>query len=596
MAGLSVDLAKIIYLMTFNLYSNTKLVASFFAAALLLGALLVPQYVAHADDDNDQYADYSATQLRDLISDLQSRLKDLQSGSVSSRVQSSSFQRLGSSNSFGSNVSSWFKNYSTFNRNLSRGNRDDDSDGEVSRLQWCLSQTGDYDYDEITGYYGEATERAVQKFQSRFKIVSSGNAISTGFGRVGPKTLTFINRYCKNIENIEVDELSMKVSVDGSKATVIASIPHPTITDDSCSDLLVGTVEWGDGESTEIKRERCPINKYSHTVTHTYEDDGTYTIELTDVSDDAVSEEVEIPSDDDDDDSSSSLRWWYDKDQHKWRWGNSSDDDDDKCESDGEQYREGTRKDEIVVDGETMAIADGEYVCRNGEWKAEGGFPAVDDSDETNSSDDVEVTADLIDRSETEEENNADTEDDNEGEFTLEFEVTADGEDIYVPKDAGFDQSVGLVFSILDENGHKVTGGVSDRSYSSTADEETDSFLVEDGTTETFTLTVVYDPDEIGSYKVRLDRINYSFSDKDEGDYSVQVGRGVQTHLLQIGEATEDADADTSGSRSWWYDKSGGSWRWGFPHGSVLGVSTSASGTLEDLMEALAQLQTILDK
>ncbi|MCH8049912.1 peptidoglycan-binding protein [Patescibacteria group bacterium] len=39
-----------------------------------------------------------------------------------------------------------------------------------------------------TNYFGSLTERAVQKFQAKYGIVSSGTPGTTGYGRFGPKT------------------------------------------------------------------------------------------------------------------------------------------------------------------------------------------------------------------------------------------------------------------------------------------------------------------------------------------------------------------------------------------------------------------------
>lgn len=328
MADLSVYLAKTIFSMTLK-FTNLKLLGAVIVFAMASLVLVAPHNYAHAD--NDDYGDYSASQLRDLINDLKDRLKNLQGGSIEERAQDSSFQVF-KGNSFGQG--SIFK---AFTRNFERGSRDRSENGEVSRLQWCLSKTGDYDYDEITGYYGEVTERAVQKFQSRFNIVSSGNAISTGFGRVGPRTLTFINKYCQGIGD-EVDELVMDVKVAGNKATVVAAIPHPVITDDSCEDLEIGTIDWGDGETTDIERERCPISTYRHTATHTYDEAGTYTVELTSHDNSKVSEEITIEEDDDDDkDEVRSFRWWYDKNAGDWRWGVRGGDDEDEEDSDEDE-------------------------------------------------------------------------------------------------------------------------------------------------------------------------------------------------------------------------------------------------------------------
>lgn len=44
----------------------------------------------------------------------------------------------------------------------------------------------------ITGYFGPATERAVQRFQKKYNIISTGSP-ATGFGVVGPKTRNQLN-------------------------------------------------------------------------------------------------------------------------------------------------------------------------------------------------------------------------------------------------------------------------------------------------------------------------------------------------------------------------------------------------------------------
>lgn len=60
-------------------------------------------------------------------------------------------------------------------------------------LQKVLTAQGLLSADNQTGYYGVLTERAVQEFQKKYGIVSTGNAVTTGFGVVGPKTLVAIN-------------------------------------------------------------------------------------------------------------------------------------------------------------------------------------------------------------------------------------------------------------------------------------------------------------------------------------------------------------------------------------------------------------------
>ena len=69
-------------------------------------------------------------------------------------------------------------------RNLYQGT----SGNDVARLQEFLTQTGDFTYGEITGYYGPVTRAAVERYQCRNGIVCHGDAWSTGYGVVGPKT------------------------------------------------------------------------------------------------------------------------------------------------------------------------------------------------------------------------------------------------------------------------------------------------------------------------------------------------------------------------------------------------------------------------
>ena len=60
---------------------------------------------------------------------------------------------------------------------------------EVTALQQFLA--GDpsiYPEGLITGFYGPLTTRAVERFQTKYGIISSGSPLTTGYGLVGPKT------------------------------------------------------------------------------------------------------------------------------------------------------------------------------------------------------------------------------------------------------------------------------------------------------------------------------------------------------------------------------------------------------------------------
>jgi hypothetical protein len=77
-------------------------------------------------------------------------------------------------------------------RTLSKGSHGDD----VVSLQRYLIKLGLLADDMATGYFGNVTEGAVQKFQQQKQIVTSGTPNATGFGVVGPVTRNTIQS-CK---------------------------------------------------------------------------------------------------------------------------------------------------------------------------------------------------------------------------------------------------------------------------------------------------------------------------------------------------------------------------------------------------------------
>ncbi len=77
-------------------------------------------------------------------------------------------------------------------RTLARGSRGND----VISLQKFLIAQESLGNDLATGFFGPMTEAAVQKWQAQNSIVSYGNAVSTGYGVIGPKTRAAIATRC----------------------------------------------------------------------------------------------------------------------------------------------------------------------------------------------------------------------------------------------------------------------------------------------------------------------------------------------------------------------------------------------------------------
>lgn len=81
-----------------------------------------------------------------------------------------------------------------FNKDLYLGIKD----FQVEILQKFLSKDKTiYPEGQITGYFGPATQRAVQRFQCKYKILCSGSPFSNGYGMVGPTTRAKLNQLYK---------------------------------------------------------------------------------------------------------------------------------------------------------------------------------------------------------------------------------------------------------------------------------------------------------------------------------------------------------------------------------------------------------------
>jgi hypothetical protein len=67
---------------------------------------------------------------------------------------------------------------------------------QVSALQEFLREQGYFTHPSITGYFGPATELALQRWQTQYEVIGYGTPETTGFGVFGPFTRATMFRLC----------------------------------------------------------------------------------------------------------------------------------------------------------------------------------------------------------------------------------------------------------------------------------------------------------------------------------------------------------------------------------------------------------------
>ena len=149
----------------------------------------------------------------------------------------------------------------------------------VSQLQTFLARNASvYPEGKITGYYGSLTTAAVQRFQAKNSIISSGDPASTGYGRVGPKTLAAIQAQC----GASSDDVGgfIQVSPVSGPAPLQVNVQATVNTTGSCV-AAIYTINYGDGSSTQqITVPAGTCQSLQQTYTHTYSNTGTYSVTL----------------------------------------------------------------------------------------------------------------------------------------------------------------------------------------------------------------------------------------------------------------------------------------------------------------------------
>ena len=97
-----------------------------------------------------------------------------------------------------------------------------DSGTQVTELQTFLAASPSiYPEGLITGYYGSLTTAAVQRFQCQQNIVCSGSPSTTGYGRVGPRTLAAISGTGGPVTDVWAPIISVAVVATTSNSATI---------------------------------------------------------------------------------------------------------------------------------------------------------------------------------------------------------------------------------------------------------------------------------------------------------------------------------------------------------------------------------------
>lgn len=169
------------------------------------------------------------------------------------------------------------------NKTLKKGS----SGADVTNLQQFLAQDASvYPEGLITGTYGPLTEKAVQRFQVKNNIVSSGTADTTGYGAVGPRTAAAIAAVCSGVSvsgstaaaNAVGGFIAIAPYAGGSSRAIDVQLSLNTT--NSCS-AAVYILDYGDKTGPrQIPVPAGTCKATTQSINHTYQLAGTYQVTL----------------------------------------------------------------------------------------------------------------------------------------------------------------------------------------------------------------------------------------------------------------------------------------------------------------------------
>ncbi len=159
---------------------------------------------------------------------------------------------------------------------------------DVTALQQFLARDpAIYPEGKVTGYFGALTEAAVKRFQAKNGIVSSGTPSTTGYGRVGPKTIGAITLGCSGTSGGSYSPADSANDVGGIvKATPLTGSAPLRVTFQvtvNITNSCVGRIynlDFGDGTSQPIPSVAGVCQPQSVAISHVYQYGGAFKVTL----------------------------------------------------------------------------------------------------------------------------------------------------------------------------------------------------------------------------------------------------------------------------------------------------------------------------
>lgn len=155
---------------------------------------------------------------------------------------------------------------------------------QVSSLQQYLAKDpGVYPEGQVSGSFDAATEAAVKRWQIKYNVVTSGDAASTGFGAVGPRTIAAMREQCSAataIPTMAAPRTGGMISVApaSGKAPLSVVVQAAANTAHVCGG---GTyvLNYGDGSiNSQIAVPTNECGPVAKSFSHVYRAPGTYTV------------------------------------------------------------------------------------------------------------------------------------------------------------------------------------------------------------------------------------------------------------------------------------------------------------------------------